>query len=799
MRFWRLPPDSPTNLTLSADFRTSQPDYTNDQIWELCMGDEPPRALALRTTYGLRAGSMLLFPRFLAPQADRMDPSLFPGAPIIRHFLPNYLDVHYQPIAGLDIDSAFWVAESQLVIGRLTFTNSSGSELNFQFEWICQLKPLNGGQSMTARTYGINNVLQGQTEDVFPVCVMTGGAQPGFGPYPALTLQVDLLPGQKRQIQWAIASHDTPQKSFETARLATARRWDAEIARLSLINDQNLLEIYTGDPEWDACLAQAQTTAYRLIFPASTALPNPSFVLSRQPDHGYSLRKDGSDYHHLWNGQTALDALYLSGFLLPGGAMWVKGFIENFLSTQTADGQVDWKPGLSGQRAGMLAQPVLAAIAWEAYQDQRDLEWLRRVFPALMNFVRAWFSPAWDADQDAYPEWRQPLQSGFPDSPLYDPWHEESAACEIQQLECPSLAAMLYHECDCLLRFARLLNEPEADAWLEEKMNALRAHLSSVWDARASTYHYRDAVSHLTQAGSELRRFKGAKDVSYRRVFKKAVRLQVRLLLAEPNSRPLQIEIQGSGDAGPIHETLLPAHFTWLGTQVTASTQNLYTRLERVRIQGLAAEEETVISILSHQAEDLSCLLPLWAGVPTPSQAEKIIRRNLLPRYLGAYGLALSPTDGSAEQPGHQRVVPVIWNDLILRGLLRYGHPKEALTVFTHLMEAFIAHLKQDHVFHAAFHAETGRPAGDENALPGLPPLGLFLRLCGIRRISPEEVILEGENVFPWPVALKYKGMTITRHANDCVIRFASGQSLTVEGPGPHRVKLMVDPHGKES
>ncbi len=44
-------------------------------------------------------------------------------------------------------------------------------------------------------------------------------------------------------------------------------------------------------------------------------LPNSSFVLSRQPDQGYSLRGDGSDYNHLWNGQPTLEALYLSSLI----------------------------------------------------------------------------------------------------------------------------------------------------------------------------------------------------------------------------------------------------------------------------------------------------------------------------------------------------------------------------------------------------------------------------------------------------------------------------------------------------
>ena len=51
-------------LTLAADMRFSTPNYVNDHIWEMEIGSGEPSALTLRTTYGLRARSMRIFPRF---------------------------------------------------------------------------------------------------------------------------------------------------------------------------------------------------------------------------------------------------------------------------------------------------------------------------------------------------------------------------------------------------------------------------------------------------------------------------------------------------------------------------------------------------------------------------------------------------------------------------------------------------------------------------------------------------------------------------------------------------------------
>ena len=64
MQEWSLHAGDPLNLTLAADARLSEPDYVNDHSWELELGSGDPPALSLRTTYGLRARSNRIFPRF---------------------------------------------------------------------------------------------------------------------------------------------------------------------------------------------------------------------------------------------------------------------------------------------------------------------------------------------------------------------------------------------------------------------------------------------------------------------------------------------------------------------------------------------------------------------------------------------------------------------------------------------------------------------------------------------------------------------------------------------------------------
>jgi hypothetical protein len=64
------------------------------------------------------------------------------------------------------------------------------------------------------------------------------------------------------------------------------------------------------------------------------------------------------------------------------------------------------------------------------------------------------------------------------------------------------------------------------------------------------------------------------------------------------------------------------------------------------------------------------------------------------------------------------------------------------------------------------------KTSGEWNTINGLAPLGLFLKTVGIRQIGKNEVILDGINPFPWPVTVKYQGMTITCHSQDVVVHF---------------------------
>ena len=66
MRDWSLTAGDPLYLTLAADSRLCKPDYVNDHIWEVALDSGEPAAIALQTTFGLRA-TRLASQRFVLP------------------------------------------------------------------------------------------------------------------------------------------------------------------------------------------------------------------------------------------------------------------------------------------------------------------------------------------------------------------------------------------------------------------------------------------------------------------------------------------------------------------------------------------------------------------------------------------------------------------------------------------------------------------------------------------------------------------------------------------------------------
>lgn len=808
MREWNLGPGDPLALTLAADFRFCTPDYVNDHIWELETGRGDPPALSLSTTYGLRSRRMRLFPRFTLGNQSVSDPALFSLPFRIHRFFPNFLSLDFSPFASLVVSAEYWVPDSHSTAGRITVTNNSEEPKNLLLELCGQHTPMDG-QGLAPLSLQSVNVLSGRCADLAPVIFLTGGPQPGPGPYPSLALNLALAGGGTRTLTWTQAALATPIDSFEHARSIAARQWEAERAKIEMVNTSQTIDVHTGDPDWDAAFALSQKTALGLFFGSSQYLPNPSFVFSRQPDQGYSPRGDGSDYTHLWSGQSILEANWLAS-QLPGSPGLAAGLVRNFVAGQSEAGDIDGKPGLAGQRGHWLAAPLLANLAWQTFQQTRDLSFLREVQPGLEAFIKCWFDNSHDQDGDGFPEWDLLLQTGLEDNPTFDIWQADGQGADISTSESPALAAMLGREAQALALIAEALERPEKRKKWEKESERFSLLTEECWDAESALYHLRDRDTHLSPAGKLLGTRRGTGTLTPRRRFREPVRLLIKLELVGESTRRPDVNLRGQSDKMAQAEHLEKKDFRWGVGVAVATTSLVYTSVDELVVTGLEKRDRVSISAMDFSTEDVTLFLPLWAGMPTAERAVDLAKRVILAgdRFGGRFGIPvheLVPVPARDEAISSSRkektfsprqsspdcnTVHLPWNALIGEGLLKYGLRQEAAGLTTRLMAAIIQTLKQEHAFAHAYDAASGKGIGERNPVQGLAPLGLFLQTLGTRFESATgkpgtgyRVVLSGKNPFPWPVTVKYRGLAVTRNAEETAVIFPDGQTIRLKDP----------------
>ena len=784
MRTWNLALGDPLQLTIAADARLTIPDYVNDHIWNLDLGGGDPSALALRTTFGLRARLMRIFPRFTENGKAISDPAEFATPPRVRVFYPNFLEVTFCPYIAVDVTAEYWVSSSQVVSGRITVANHSPVQHPIHFELVGQLIPLQG-QNMTANQRQSVTALEGLVDALRPMLFLTGGPQAGPGPYSSLSLRLDLAPGASRQMTWALASLKDAQESFELARKTVALPFDAEKSRIELCNASQTVEIFTGDPDWDTALALTQKNAFSLFMGPSEHLPARSFVLSRQPDQGFSRTGDGSDYQHFWNGQPALETYYLTT-LLPAASDLTRGLLKNFISVQdTHDGFIDCKPGLAGQRGRFLAAPYFASLAWRLAFEGRDKDFIASVYPALSTFFWAWFSPVRDHDRNGLPEWQNPIQTGFEENPLFDGWNNWANGINITTVQSPALSSALFREAQCLIKMAEILGRASDTITLKAQSETLRLGIQAGWEPDDQTYHYADRDTHLSQPGKLLSERQAAPLIKLQKKFKHPVRLVIRILGQNEALKRPRVNISGLYNGKKQTEMLENHDFTYSSSGAVATTEKVYTELGNFEIEGLTRQDRVNIQTVDLSIADHTLLLPLWAGIPTKHDAHALVYRTILDanQFDHPFGIPALPRLSITEADPISHSVHLPWNQLIGEGLLAYGYRREAVRLTAHLMTAVIQNLKRSQAFYRNYHAETGAGLGERNTVQGLAPVGLFLAALGVEIISQTKVLLRGENLFPWPVTVKYRDLTIKRLMEHTEVIFPNGQAVTLNDP----------------
>ncbi|MFN8378595.1 MAG: hypothetical protein U0452_07975 [Anaerolineae bacterium] len=786
LRRWRLTPADPYCAIIAADARFCATDYSDDQIWELQIGEGDSAALVFSTRYGGRLGQASLAPLWTIAGQPRYAVSDYSIPPALTRFAPGYLRVEGALTPELGLTAEYFVFESHACGGRFTLSNSGSTPIDVRADLVgfaaAEGRELRVSLVTTVQGHALTF---GKAGNLRPVIALEGGTSDGLSAS-RIGVPLTIPAAGEAVVRWAHGGAKSVSASLALAERWLVRDWDAVLAR-TVRGESTVPQIETGEPELDALLATSYQQLVQAFLNPSGPLPHPSLVGTRNPGRGFSIRPDGSGHPRAWAGQAG-PLIYPAALAAAmADARLAQALVRNELAVQREDGWIDWRPGLAGQQQGILALPVLARMAWGVFQYTEDDAFLAEVFPGLLRFLRRWRADDVDHDGDGLPEWQSEVQTGYPFFPVFGrgfPWAQNA---DIRMAETPDLLAYLLSESLSLREIAYYLRDAEAEAECAAYAESYAAALEQLWNGER--YTDRDRDTHQAGVGRAL--FTDAP-------------ADAPLFLAEPLDSPsrllitlhggaeqtprFSLVVEGEGSDGQrISEKLGPEQIVWTHSRGTLTTQAVFSVVNVLHPTGLSRVFRMSGATVNWDRRDLNAILPLWSAGLTPDRVDALIafyeKTLRVPN-----GVTMVATDDPAYRPDHRDGAGGVWPfwlTLVGEGLIEAGRVDEASDLLVRLLRAQTESLCQHKAFSEYLHSSEPVGLGEVGHVGGIAPLHLFLRVLGVRIVSVSKVWAGGPFPFAAPITVRRLGVTVTRSAEGTQIAFPSGWVMTLPPDTP--------------
>ena len=354
----------PRSAYLAADARLSPTDYTDDQTWELVLGQAEAPALALQTCYGGRVKAVSLVPLVTIDQHTIVQAQTYYQLPQLVHAAPNFWQIEARPLRDLHMTLRVVAFSSHCIGGTLELHNQDDAPLRLRLELFGHAEARSTDDPRLA-IVTLSDVGQALSLGLFPglapVAIVKDGGSDMTSAAPRIGQNVKLKPRAKHVMRWACAARASIGESSALAQRWLAQDWEAILKSIDLASAA-LPRFETGDESLDALLDGTAIRMVQAFFRPYGAFPGPLLVGLRIPSYGYSPKRDGSDTIRAWNGQdpylTALTAPIMASI----APRLAQGLIDNLVSAQTADGGIDYKPTTHNIRQGYLHPPFLAHL-----------------------------------------------------------------------------------------------------------------------------------------------------------------------------------------------------------------------------------------------------------------------------------------------------------------------------------------------------------------------------------------------------------------------------------------------------
>ncbi len=750
---------------LAADHNLTKIDPVNDQIWEFSAGTGEPPALEIASTYGLRAFSMRVFPRFQHERISLTDPSSFFEFPSVVYSAPNFIHVHFAPFNFIEVNLRIWVPTSQVIVGQVNLDLKTDQPEVMRMEWVAMLSPFPGGTIMTAMDYSINTILAGKSRNLEPVFLLTGAPRAGFSTNPGLGVTISLRPSLPRQFTWVLASLENKEISFYAARKYSASLLEAEQLKIEMTRKKRSITIDTIDGKVNSKIHQSQNRMEQLVLPPFDKFQHETFVHSRLVDHGYSNSRDASDSGPNWGIQTSLDAWLVSRIQLPAHTDFIKGVLQNFVDQQMANGTIDMLTTWTGKHTGKLCTPLLASLAVDLHQYLQDEEWLALVFPSLLRNLQVWFQEKLHENESGFPRWEHPLQLGFSVSDSTEEVETRDWSIFVRTAESPALVALLYRECKSLSKIAATLGHGEDAAWLEEKALQLKTQVADCWNGKNARFQNRDMVNHSST--------KPGKAITYHRNGIFPIRDKrssssftiIKVHLVNGIVHPVSVEIIFNKGK---KITLTEKEFDWSVNYGIALLERSVENIRAIRISGLMRGESANIFEPNFASFDPTLIIPFWAGLASPEQASSFFASHVDEiEHLG---------ESKERIPSYLRV-------MFIESLMRYKMEDRAARLF----HTWYLDKNSDNEPPNA-HPARNPISVEYTHLDDLIPIHTLLTLSGISCWAANEITVENINQHLGPITVQYGQTVLDLSRDTCVIKHENGETSTITQAGKFKI-----------
>ena len=755
----------PILLTLAADQRFGPLNPELDAVWQIKL--KPNGPLALETNFGLRVERFRIFPVFLVNNKAITEIGAFLSPPRVDLIRSNYVSLSCSPAAGLQARCEFWAAWSDTLLSRVSLTNTGSSPINLGIQSAADLRPREGIQGMNAAVRGYQPYLLGSSGSLFVAAAHVEDARVVSSPYPALQQTMEIAPGGTFTIRLRCCTG--MDASALEAKLFQPHpdNWDAQIARLALRHQADLLRVSTPNPEWDAVFLSAQNQAFQLLARSEREPDLPFYLERRSPEQSFAEHADGNNALTVLQPPfNALSLYQLTQVLLPTQAQ---------TAAKIFSGRINSLPDCSrlpGNYRVVLPFPCLCANALSIFLQTRDHDFLKSVYSRLRRYTLTWFDKDHDLDRDGLPEWLTISQTGWHNHPSFNFLNPHGLFTWIAAVENLGLCQLLARELDALEQIARALNDLETSTVAQSLSHRLADSLDKIREILPEASCW-DRDTHLSTPHSVF--FEGAfSDIPRGIHLNPASRVNIKLIFSASVSKPACVCLRGTDAAGKMLEERVDAsEILRLADCLALTSNSVFSRLESVSAPDLDGQTWTQLYAADLTLRDVGWFLA-WEASPPPEESPERRQTNGEDPFQ-AYPFGLPEYFGRADENDGPQLVNPAWNTLVLEGLIQRGDKRSACALFASLMRGAAGVLRGEHASFEAWKSLDNLPAGTRGAAAGLVPLQAFLDLVGVRILAPDKVQISGEYPFDWPLTLRYQGLEITRSGKNSTITLPDG------------------------